>query len=205
MVLELSRNWISFHTDALINARAMPSWEAVDYLTQNLFGDSPNTKLLEAKAPYEEITQFLQRIYGPIVEAATRQVGTPASSRVQVFTDISLMSDSTVLIVSVSDEAKEPQLLMMDAIRAWDVVFPNADSFNEWAESRYQQVLTALAAGKAAVLAAAGLGGCNGKAAVPRAKSLSWQAWDGLGEMSSGRAGAIHEAAIEACYTDDLT
>ncbi|HTE87975.1 MAG TPA: hypothetical protein VK639_03375 [Terriglobales bacterium] len=144
MVIELSRNWISYHTDALVNARAMPSWEATDYLTENLFHDSPNTKLLEAKVPHEEIAQFLQRIYGPIVEAAERQVPTHASSRVQVFTDISLMSETTVLIVSVPDEPKESQLLLLDAIRAWDLVFPNADAFNEWAESRYQQVLRAL-------------------------------------------------------------
>jgi hypothetical protein len=144
MVLELSRNWISYHTDALINARALPSWEAADYLTVNLFHDSPNTKLLEAKVPHEEIAQFLQRIYGPIVEAATRQVPTHASARVQVYTDISLMSETTVLIVSISDEPKESQLLLVDAIRAWDLVFPNADAFNEWAESRYQQVLRAL-------------------------------------------------------------
>jgi hypothetical protein len=144
MVIELSRNWISYHTDALVNARAMPSWEAADYLTENLFHDSPNTKLLEAKVPHEEIAQFLQRIYGPIVEAATRQVPTQASARVQIYTDISLMSETSVLIVSVSDEPKESQLLLLDAIRAWDLVFPNADAFNEWAESRYQQVLQAL-------------------------------------------------------------
>jgi hypothetical protein len=161
MLLGLSRNWISYHTDALINARAMPSWEAADYLTQYLFEDSPNTKLLEAKAPYEEIAQFLQRIYGPIVEAATRQVPTQASARIQIYTDISLMSDSTVLIVSVSDEVKESKLLMLDTIRAWDLVFPNADAFNEWAESRYQRILRALATGKAAVLAAAGRAGAK--------------------------------------------
>ena len=153
MLLGLSRNWISYHTDALINARAMPSWEAADYLTQYLFEDSPNTKLLEAKAPYEEIAQFLQRIYGPIVEAATRQVPTQTSARIQIYTDISLMSDSTVLIVSVSDEVKESKLLMLDTIRAWDLVFPNADAFNEWAESRYQQILRALAGETLAVVA----------------------------------------------------
>ena len=144
MVIELSRNWISYHTDALVNARAMPSWEAADYLTENLFHDSPNTKLLEAKVPHEEIAQFLQRIYGPIVEAAERQVPSQGSVRVHVYTDISLMSETTILIVSVSDEPKESQLLLLDAIRAWELVFPNADAFNEWAESRYQQVLRAL-------------------------------------------------------------
>jgi hypothetical protein len=153
MLLELSRNWISYHTDALINSRAMPSWEAADYLTQNLFQDSPNTKLLEAKVPHEEIAQFLQRIYGPIVEAATRQVPTLASAGVQVYTDISLMSETTVLIVAVSGESKESQLLLLDAIRAWDLVFPNADTFNEWAESRYRHVLRALVEDTLAVCA----------------------------------------------------
>src|SRR4029434_11300529 len=57
--------------------------------------------------------------------------------------DISLMSETTVLIVAVSDE-KESQLLLMDAIRVWDLVFRNADAFNEWAETRYQQVRVAL-------------------------------------------------------------
>jgi hypothetical protein len=136
-------------------------------LTENLFGDSPNMKLLEAKAPYEEIAQFLQRIYGPIVEAATRQVPTQASARVQVYTDISLMSETTVLIVSVSDEPKESQLLLLDAVRVWDLVFPNADAFNEWAEMRYQQVRVALSREP---LAAGG----TGSVGTPIAPQLQW-------------------------------
>ena len=70
MITQSARNWISYLADALIDARSMPSWEAADYLTDNLFDASPNTKLLEAKEPHEAVAQFLQRIYGPIVEAA---------------------------------------------------------------------------------------------------------------------------------------
>jgi hypothetical protein len=122
----------------------MPSWEAAAYLTDNLFDASPNTKLLESKVPHEAVAQFLQRVYSPIVEAAGREAGTAESCRVQVFTDISLMSETTVLVVSVSEESEPSQLLLLDWVRAWDLVFPNARAFNAWAETRYQQVRLAL-------------------------------------------------------------
>ena len=144
MITQSARNWISYLADALINARTMPSWEAADYLTDNLFDASPNTKLLEAKVPHEAVAQFLQRIYGPIVEAAAREAGTKQTSRVQVFTDISLMSETTVLIVSISEQTQVSQLVLIDWVRAWDFVFPNAEAFNAWAETRYQQILVAL-------------------------------------------------------------
>ena len=144
MTTQSPRNWISYLADALINARSMPSWEAADYLTENLFAASPNTKLLEAKVPHEEVGQFLQRIYAPIAEAAARDADIQESSRVQVFTDISLMSETTVLVVAVSDEPAASQLLMLDWVRAWDLVFPNAEAFNMWAEERYQKVRRAL-------------------------------------------------------------
>ena len=144
MTTQSARNWISYLADALINARTMPSWEAAEYLTENLFGATPNTKLLEAKVPHEEVGQFLQRIYAPIAEAAVRDAGTQESSRVQVFTDISLMSETTVLVVAVSDEPDASQLLMLDWVRAWDLVFPNAGAFNMWAEERYQKIRRAL-------------------------------------------------------------
>jgi hypothetical protein len=144
MITQSARNWISYLADALINARTMPSWEAADYLTDNLFDASPNTNLLEAKVPYEAVAQFLQRIYGPIVEAAAREAGTEQTSRVQVFTDISLMSETTVLIVSLSEQTQASKLVPIDWVRAWDFVFPNAEAFNAWAETRYQQVRVAL-------------------------------------------------------------
>ena len=144
MTTQSPRNWISYLADALINARSMASWEAADYLTENLFAASPNTKLLEAKVPHEEVGQFLQRIYAPIAEAAARDADIQESSRVHVFTDISLMSETTVLIVAVSDEPAASPLLMLDWVRAWDLVFPNAEAFNTWAEERYQKVRRAL-------------------------------------------------------------
>ena len=144
MITQSARNWISYMADALIDARTMPSWEAADYLTDNLFDASPNTKLLEAKVPHEAVAQFLQRIYGPIVEAAAREAGTEQSSRARVFTDISLTSETTVLIVSFSGHTEASELVLIDWLRAWDFVFPNADAFNTWAETRYQQVRVAL-------------------------------------------------------------
>ena len=151
MTTQSPRNWISYLADALINTRTMPSWEAADYLTENLFAASQNTKLLEAKVPYEEVGQFLQRIYGLIMEAAARDADTQDASRVQVFTDVSLMSETAVLVVAVSDEPGASQLLMLDWVRAWDLVFPNADAFNTWAEERYQKVRRTLAAQMLAV------------------------------------------------------
>ena len=145
MTMQSRRNWISYLADALINARTMPSWEAADYLTENLFGASPNTKLLEAKVPHEEIAQLLQRIYAPIAEAAVRDADAEASSWVQVFTDISLMSETTVLVVAVSDKPDASELLLLDRVRAWELVFGNAEAFNTWAEERYQNIRRALA------------------------------------------------------------
>ena len=144
MTMQSRRNWISYLADALMNARTMPSWEASDYLTENLFAASPNAKLLEAKVPHEEIGQLLQRIYAPIAEAASRDAGAEASSWVQVFTDISLMSETTVLVVAVSDAPDASKLLLLDRVRAWDLVFANAEAFNTWAEERYQNVRRAL-------------------------------------------------------------
>jgi hypothetical protein len=144
MITQTARNWISYLADALINARTMPSWEAAEYLTDNLFDASPNTKLLESKVPHEAVTQFLQRIYGPIVEAGAREAETEPTSRVQVFTDISLMSETTVLIVSIAEQTQASKLVLIDWVRAWDFVFPNAEAFNAWAETRYQQVRVAL-------------------------------------------------------------
>jgi len=168
MITQSARNWISYLADALIDARTMPSWEAAHYLTDNLFDASPNTKLLEAKEPHEAVAQFLQRIYGPIVEAAARDAGTKQSSRVRVFTDISLTSETTVLIVSISGHPEEAsELVLIDWVRAWDFVFPNAEAFNAWAEARYQQVCVALSRQP---LAARG----TGSVGAPIAPQLQW-------------------------------
>jgi len=181
MITQSARNWISYLADALIDARSMPSWEAADYLTDNLFDASPNTKLLEAKEPHEAIAQFLQRIYGPIVEAAAREAGTEQSSRVRVFTDISLTSETTVLIVSISEPTEASELVLIDWVRAWDFVFPNAEAFNAWAETRYQQVRVALSRDP---LAARG----TGSVGAPIAPQLQWVNDPGwAGEMAGDR------------------
>ena len=36
------------------------------------------------------------------------------------------------------------QLLLLDAVKAWDLVFVDAESFNAWAEERYRTILHAL-------------------------------------------------------------
>ena len=144
MTTRYARNWISYLTDALVNSRALPTWDAVEYLTAHLFGDSPNTRLHEAKAPYEAIAQFLQRLYGPILEAAGRNTNVPEGDRLQLFTDISLIGASAVLVLYLPSEGRPPQLLLLDSIRTWDLVFPHADAFNAWAEERYAKLYTAL-------------------------------------------------------------
>lgn len=138
------RNWIAYITESLVSSGVMPTWEAIEYFTRNLFGESPNPHLHESKAPYETIYQFLHRLYTPIVEAATRAVNMPPSSMIHIFTDISLISNSAVLVVYFPGENQPHRLLLLDAARAWDLVFPDAETFNEWAEERYRWVVEAL-------------------------------------------------------------
>lgn len=138
------RNWMGYLCESLVSTGAMPSWEAADYLTENLFGTAPNPRLHETKAPYEAISQFLQRVYNPLVEAATRAVALPDSSMIHIFTDISLIGNSAVLVVYFPGENRPHQLLLLDAARAWELVFPDADAFNAWAEERYGWIAEAL-------------------------------------------------------------
>jgi len=139
-----SRNWIGYLCEALVSTGAMPSWEAAAYFTDNLFGEAPNPRLHESKSPYEAISLFLQRVYNPIVEAATRAMDLPAASMIHVFTDISLIGNSAVLVVYFPGENRPHELLLLDAARAWDLMFPDADAFNAWAEERHAWILTAL-------------------------------------------------------------
>lgn len=139
-----SRNWLGYLCESQMSNGSMPSWEAAAYFTDNLFGEAPNPRLHESKAPYESISLFLQRVYNPIVEAATRAVALPASSMIHVFTDISLIGNSAVLVVYFPGENRPHQLLLLDAARAWDLVFPDADAFNVWAEERYGWIVAAL-------------------------------------------------------------
>ena len=138
------RNWIGYLCESLVESGAMPSWEATTYLTENLFGDAPNPRLHETKAPYEAISQFLNRVYSPIVEAATREVALPDRSMIHIFTDISLIGNSAVLVVYFPGENRPHELLLLDAARAWDLVFPDATAFNAWAEERYGWIVEAL-------------------------------------------------------------
>lgn len=139
-----SRNWIAYLCEALVASGTMPTWEAATYLTENLFGERPNPRLLTPTNPHEVTAQLLQRLYQPIVEAASREVMLPSASVVHIFTDISLTGNSAVLIVLFPGRHKPQQLLLLEAAKAWDLVFPDAESFNVWAEERYRQLVNAL-------------------------------------------------------------
>lgn len=139
-----SRNWIAYLCEALVTSGAMPTWEAATYLTEHLFGEKPNPRLLGPSNPYEVTSQFLHRLYHPIVEAASRETNLPSASMLHIFTDISLTGNSAVLVVLFPGRNKPHQLLMLDAAKAWDLVFPDAESFNAWAEERYRWVVQAL-------------------------------------------------------------
>lgn len=139
-----NRNWIAYLCESLVASGTMPTWEAATYLTENLFGEKPNPRLLTPANSHEVTAQLLHRLYQPIVEAASREIVLPPSSMLHIFTDISLTGNSAVLVVLFSGHTNPPRLLMLDAIKAWDLVFPDAESFNAWAEERYRQLVTAL-------------------------------------------------------------
>ena len=138
------RNWMSYLLDSLVNTGALPTWEALEYLTNNLVGEAPNTNLHHAKSPYEAIQQFLHRVYGPIVEAASRSVELPPQAMLHMFTDISLMGKSAVLVVYYPGHNQPHQLLLLDAAPAWDIIFDTPTAFNQWAEERYGWIISAL-------------------------------------------------------------
>ncbi len=140
----VTRNWIAYLCEALVTSGVMPTWEAATYLTENLFGEKPNPRLLGTTNAFEVTAQFLHRLYQPVVEAASRDVSLPSGSLVHVFTDISLTGKSAVLVVYVSGGGQPHQLLMLDAAKAWDLVFADSEEFNRWAEERYRQVRSAL-------------------------------------------------------------
>ena len=143
---DLTRNWLGYVCEAIVTSGAMPAWEAVAYLTEHLIGEAPNRHLLETKTPYETISQFLNRLYGPIVEAASRDVPLSPSTMLHTFLDISLTGNSAVLVVYFPGHNLPHQLLLLDAVRAWDLRYPDEDRFNRWAEERYRWIKTALAA-----------------------------------------------------------
>jgi len=63
-----------------------------------------------------------------------------------VFTDISLTGKSVVIVVYFPGGYHPHQLLMLDAAKAWDLVFADSEEFNRWAEERYRSVKSALTA-----------------------------------------------------------
>lgn len=141
-----NRNWLAYLMDSLVNSGTMPSWEATEYLTTHLIGEAPNTQLHESKSPYEAIQQFLHRVYGPIVEAASRSVYLPNESMIHMFTDISVMGNSAVLVVYFPGQNKPHQLLLLDGVKAWDLMFEDTEAFNTWAQERYTWITDALKA-----------------------------------------------------------
>ena len=130
--------------DSLVHSGTMPTWEGLTYLTSNLLGDSPNPNLHNSKNPYEAIQQFLHRVYGPIVEAASATVDLPDEGMIHMFTDISLMGKSAVLVVYFPGKNQPHQLLLLDSVPAWDLVFDSDTAFNAWAEERYRWIAEAL-------------------------------------------------------------
>ena len=141
-----TRNWIAYLCESLVTSGVMPTWEAATYLTENLFGEKPNPRLLSTTNAYEVTSQFLQRLYQPLVEAASRDITLPDGAMLHVFTDISLTGNSAVLVVYASDDGLPHRLLMLDATKAWDLVFTDSEDVNRWAEERYRRVKSALTA-----------------------------------------------------------
>ena len=140
-----ARNWIAYLCESLVTSGVMPTWEAATYLTENLFGEKPNPRLLGTVNAYEMTSQFLQRLYGPLVESASRDITLPDGALLHVFTDISLTGKSAVLVVYMSGDTHQRQLLMLDTVKAWELVFTDSEDVNRWAEERYRWVKSALA------------------------------------------------------------
>jgi hypothetical protein len=138
------RERLAYLCESLVASGTMPTWEAATYLTENLFGERPNPRLLTPADPHEVTAQLLHRLYQPIVEAASREIMLPSSSAIHIFTDISLTGNSVVLVVLFPGPSTPQQLVMLEAAKAWDLVFPDAESFNAWAEERYRRLVNAL-------------------------------------------------------------
>jgi hypothetical protein len=54
------------------------------------------------------------------------------------------MGKSAVLVVYFPGQNTPHQLLLLDSVPAWDLVFENSAAFDSWAEERYQWILNAL-------------------------------------------------------------
>jgi hypothetical protein len=144
--MKFTRHWLAYVCEAVINAGEMPAWEAVPYFSDQLFGERPNPRLLQTTKPYEASVSLLQRLYRPIVEAASRDIDLPTSAMLHVFTDVSLTGTSAVLIVYFPGQNRPHHLLLLDAVKTWDLVFQDTAAFNEWAEERARWVAEGLRA-----------------------------------------------------------
>lgn len=139
-----ARHWLAYVCETAIEAGELPSWESVPYFCDQLFGERPNPYLLRSARPYEASLTFLQRLYRPIVEAAAKEVAMPASAMLHVFVDVSLTGKSAVLVVYFPGHNQPHRLLLLDAVKTWDLVFENTAAFNEWAEERVRWVMEGL-------------------------------------------------------------
>ena len=63
-----------------------------------------------------------------------------------MFTDISVMGNSAVLVVYFPGRNKPHQLLLLDGVKAWDLMFENTEAFNTWAQERHTWITHALKA-----------------------------------------------------------
>ena len=54
------------------------------------------------------------------------------------------MGKSAVLVVYFPGKNQPHQLLLLDSVPAWDLVFDSDSAFNEWAEERYRWITEAL-------------------------------------------------------------
>jgi hypothetical protein len=140
----VTRNWIAYLCEFLVTSGVMPTWEAATYLTENLLGEKPNPRLLGTINAYEMTSQFLQRLYRPLVEAAAHDITLPNGAMLHVFTDTSLTGKSAVLVAYISGDTLQHQLLMLDTVKAWELVFTDSDDVNRWMEERYRRVRSAL-------------------------------------------------------------
>lgn len=139
-----ARHWLAYVCETAIEAGELPSWESVPYFCDQLFGERPNPYLLQSARPYEASLTFLQRLYRPIVEAAAKGVEIPASAMLHVFVDVSLTGKSAVLVVYFPGHNQPHRLLLLDAVKTWDLVFEDTAAFNKWAEERAKWVAEAL-------------------------------------------------------------
>ena len=75
----------------------------------------------------------------------TGAVGPGFQATLHVFTDTSLTGKSAVLVVYIiSGDTHQHQLLMLDTVKAWELVFTDSADVNSWMEERYRRIRSAL-------------------------------------------------------------